>query len=100
MKQKTHLLAQVEISDGTGGSHSAPPFPAHLDRLALAAADEVDRELLLPGQDVEVDQVAERRPVDAQEPVARLEARLRRQPARLDTQHSHPNLRDPLGHDS
>src|SRR5262245_38171528 len=32
MKQKTHLLAQVEISDGVGGSHSSPRSCPHSRR--------------------------------------------------------------------
>ena len=102
MKQNTHLLAQVEISAGAGGSHSRPRSRPHSPlehhRARAAAPVDVDRELLLAGLDVEVDQVAQRLAVHPQEPVARPETGPRGQPLRLDRQHPHPGLGNALRH--
>ena len=74
------------------------PLPLEHDRARASRPVDVDRELLLPGLDVEVDQVPETLPVHPQEPIARLEPGARGQPLGLDRQHPHPRLGDSLGH--
>ena len=76
MKQKTHLFAQVEISDGRGGSSVSPqsaPLRSSTAPCSRPWRIEPQANPRLPALEVKVDGVPERPAVDGHEVVARPE---------------------------
>ena len=103
MDEAEHALVGARRDLGRRGrlaleAEVPPPLALEDDRARTAAPIDVDREMLLAGLHVEVDEVAQLLPVHPEEPVARTQPGPRGQTLRIDRQHPDAGRGHPLRH--